>query len=256
MTPQETELVNELFDRLAQLESAARDPEAERLIADGLRQAPHAPYALVQTVLVQDEAIKRANARIEELQAELERAPEPAPRGGSFLDSMRDAFAGRPQRASVPTVRPAATAPPPWSPAAPQPGFAPMPPPGYGAAPYGGGSFLGSAASTAAGVVGGALLLDSIRSMFGDHHSTATNPSAFADASGNNDLARQAGIDHIGDHLHDPGNDRGPDTSHQPSDTDDGSQFDSDDGTYQVADDDDGMFGDDGSGGGGDYSDA
>jgi hypothetical protein len=40
MTPQESELVDELFNRLAQLETAQRDPEAERLIADGLRRAP------------------------------------------------------------------------------------------------------------------------------------------------------------------------------------------------------------------------
>ena len=32
-----------------------------------------------------------------------------------------------------------------------------------------GGSFLGTAASTAAGLIGGGLLLNSIRSMFGDH---------------------------------------------------------------------------------------
>ena len=68
MTPQEQALVNELFDRLAKLESSSRDRDAERLITDGLRQAPHAVYALVQTALVQDEALKLANARIEELQ--------------------------------------------------------------------------------------------------------------------------------------------------------------------------------------------
>ena len=55
MTPEERNLVIELFDRLATLEDAQRDPEAERLIRDGLRQAPNASYALVQTVLVQDE---------------------------------------------------------------------------------------------------------------------------------------------------------------------------------------------------------
>jgi hypothetical protein len=69
MPPQEQELVNELFHRLAQLESNPRDPSAERLIADVLRDPPHAIYALVQTALVQDEALKRANTRIEELQA-------------------------------------------------------------------------------------------------------------------------------------------------------------------------------------------
>jgi hypothetical protein len=40
MTPQEQALVNELFDRLAKLESSSRDRDAERLIADGMRQAP------------------------------------------------------------------------------------------------------------------------------------------------------------------------------------------------------------------------
>jgi uncharacterized protein len=60
MTPQEQALVNELFDRLAKLESSSRDRDAERLIADGMRQAPHAVYALVQTALVQDEALKLA----------------------------------------------------------------------------------------------------------------------------------------------------------------------------------------------------
>jgi uncharacterized protein len=63
MTPQEHELVNELFDRLAELESNPRHPDAERLIADGLRRAPHAVYALVQTALVQDEALKRRRLR-------------------------------------------------------------------------------------------------------------------------------------------------------------------------------------------------
>jgi hypothetical protein len=40
MTPQEQELVEELFDRLAKLENSPRDPAAERVIADGLRR-PH-----------------------------------------------------------------------------------------------------------------------------------------------------------------------------------------------------------------------
>ena len=71
MTPAERALVTELFDRLATLEDAERDREAERLIRDGLRQAPNAPYSLVQTVLVQDEALKRADARIRELESEL-----------------------------------------------------------------------------------------------------------------------------------------------------------------------------------------
>ena len=69
MTPQERQLVDDLFDRLSKLESAPRDPDAAAAIAQGLRNAPNAVYALVQTVLVQDEALKRANSRIQELEA-------------------------------------------------------------------------------------------------------------------------------------------------------------------------------------------
>jgi uncharacterized protein len=223
MTPQERQLVDELFDRLTTLENAPRDPEAERAIADGLRSAPHAPYALVQTALVQDEALKRADARIRELEAQLGINPEPQRQGG-FLDSMRDTIFGRREepRGSVPSVgsgdRPMG-APPgfgtgtagqpggPW--AGSQPG---APPQGYGAPPpqgSPGGSFLGTAAAVAAGAVGGALLLGSIRSMFGGQSAYgAQDPYASpgkvgempwgGSNPGSGDLARQAGVDDIG----------------------------------------------------------
>src|ERR1700694_3787081 len=106
MTPQERALVAELFDRLATLESAPRDPDAERAIIEGLRRAPNATYALVQTALVQDEALKRADARIQELESLL--GDEPAARPAGFLDGMRDALLGRrdpPRGGSVPSVR-------------------------------------------------------------------------------------------------------------------------------------------------------
>src|ERR1700685_747645 len=116
MNPQEQQLVDELFDRLAQVENNPRDPDAERVIANGVRRAPHAAYALVQTALVMDEALKRANARIEELQAQV--GGEQQQQQGGFLDSMRDAVLGRRDpRGSMPTVRSQAT----------QPGGAPPP---------------------------------------------------------------------------------------------------------------------------------
>src|SRR5262245_60127047 len=68
MTPQEQNLVRELFDRLASLEGSPRDPDAMRLISDGLRRAPNAVYALAQTVLLQDRMLRRADGRIRELE--------------------------------------------------------------------------------------------------------------------------------------------------------------------------------------------
>lgn len=208
MTPEERNLVSELFDRLATLEDAPRDPDAERLIRDGLRQAPNAPYALVQTVLVQDEALKRADARIRELESA---APSDAePRDTSFLGGMRDSLFGK--RGSVPSVRPAdaAAMSPAWQTGTqPQPMQAPQPMPGMaaGAPMPSGGSFLGNAAAAAAGVIGGSMLLSGIRSMMGSSHgaqAAALDPASGTSGaspwggSGSGELSREAGVNDIG----------------------------------------------------------
>jgi uncharacterized protein len=202
MTPQERQLIDELFERLASLENNPRDADAERAIADGLRRAPHATYALVQTALVQDEALKRANARIEDLQAQLDGAEPPRQQQGSFLDSMRDVFGRGEARGSVPNVRPQAPQSQGYAPAAVPPGYPPQayPPggPGFGS----GGSFLGTAASTAAGVIGGALLLDGIRSMFGHHAGFGGNDTnAFGDTAGAGSGGGGAGLDQLDQRL-------------------------------------------------------
>jgi hypothetical protein len=209
MTPEERKLVTELFDRLATLEDAERDPEAERLIDDGLRQAPNGPYALVQTVLVQDEALKRANARIRDL----EEGGEAPRRDTSFLAGMRDSLLGKPAgRGSVPSVRPGGDSPeegsgmsPAWRTATQPATSGAMPAPGPTPGPGMGGSFLGTAASAAAGVIGGSLLLDGIRSMMGHHPAAhaAVDQSAGAASPWSTDtagggLSRQAGLDDIG----------------------------------------------------------
>jgi uncharacterized protein len=216
MTPQERQLVDDLFDRLSKMENAPRDAQATAAIAEGLRKAPSAVYALVQTVLVQDEALRRANDRIQELEAS--DAPRQEQSGG-FLDTMRGAIFGQNQtRGSVPNVPPPETGSRPvWNSgqAMQQAGYpGRYDQPSYGQ-PYGGaqpgaggGSFLGTAAAAAAGVVGGSLLLNSIRSMMGGSHQGFGNAGMMADrgSSGQNPwtdqsgsgLARDAGINDIG----------------------------------------------------------
>jgi hypothetical protein len=286
MTPQERQLVADLFERLAALESQPRDAEADAAIRDGLAKAPHAVYALVQTVLVQDEALKQADAHIQELEAALQGgSPEPAqPRG--FLDNMRDALFGRDERAapgvgheeprgSVPSVRPGyqggdepmgvppqyrspsgAT----WGSGAaggmPPGGMAPggMPPGAMAPEPRGG-SFLGTAAAAAAGVIGGGLLLDGIRGMLGGRAHHGPFAGAFDDiASGRSgspwggsersELAREAGIDDIGRDRHAGLLDRGNDDEYTRTAglVDDGSEVEDaeyDDGTDADSDDTD-----------------
>jgi uncharacterized protein len=268
MTPQERQLIDDLFDRLAKLESAKRDPEAMSAIMQGLRNAPNAVYALVQTALVQDEALKRADMRIQELEA----AAGQQNQSGVFLDSMRDAIFGQNQpqgssHGSVPNVRAPemAGSRPAWNtgqvlqqnqapgqynqPAYAQPyGGAQQQPSAFGG---GGGSFLGTAAAAAAGVVGGSLLAGSIRSMMGG----SGNHQSFGDTAGHRggiedrrpssdqsggDLARDAGINDIGsssrradNNDNDSGSRQGffDQASHDDDDMDhDADGFDGDDG--------------------------
>jgi uncharacterized protein len=211
MTPEERNLVVDLFDRLARLEESPRDREAERLIQDGLRQAPNATYALVQTALIQDEALKRADVRIRELEAQLGAGAEP-PRQGGFLESMRESVFGRretPRAGSVQTVRPGGESAPMGAPPAYRTDAPPMAQAPMMGQPSSGGSFLGTAAATAAGVIGGSLMMDSIRSMMGHRGGTAHaayepagagqgSPWGGNSTSGDNNMARDLGIDDIG----------------------------------------------------------
>ena len=206
MTPQERQLVDELFERLARLETSPREADAERAIADGLRRAPNAPYALVQTVLVQAEALKRANARIQELEGDdvSNRSP------GGFLDSMRDALLGPQSRGSVPSTGQRG---PVWNSGSvlgqgdPRQGnFGGNPAGGPNNSPVGGGgSFLGTAAAAAAGMIGGSILMNSIRGLMGGHQQSFGDTSSPASANkspwesnSSDTLARDAGINDVG----------------------------------------------------------
>lgn len=273
MTPQERQLVDELFDRLAKLENAPRDPNAIAAINDGLNKAPNAMYALVQTVLLQDEALKRANAHIQELEAA--QTPQQNQSGG-FLDSMRESLFGSSQpRGSVPNVPPREQRPV-WNsgqamqqaqpPGYGQPAYG-QPPygqPGYGAPPFGGGggSFLGTAAAAAAGVVGGSMLLSGIRNMMGGSHygfgdttiieerGGGASPWGGGDQSGST-LARDAGIDDIGSRGREDSRQGFLDQASNDQGYDQNDDDDRDDGNMDMADDSDFGGGDDG---GSDYA--
>jgi uncharacterized protein len=268
MTPQERQLIDDLFDRLSRLENSPRDPDAQAAIAQGLRSAPNAIYALVQTALVQDEALRRAHERIQELEGG---APEQRQSGG-FLDSMRDAIfgPGQSQGGSVPNVRaPDVGSRPVWNSGQAmqqtqnpgqyggqydQPYGAPQAPAG------GGGSFLGTAAAAAAGMVGGSLLLGSIRSMMGGGHRQGLGDPAGLGGGvedrrppgdqSSSDLAKDAGIKDIGSSGH---GQRADDNHGSRSGLFDQASNDGDDG--DVDHDSDGFDDDGGDGDGdGDYA--
>ena len=258
MTPQERQLVVDLFDRLSKMENAPRDADAAAAIAQGLRIAPNAIYPLVQTVLVQDEALKRANSRIEELESQGAPLQD---QGGGFLDTMRGAIFGQNQpHGSVPNV------PPPDAPSRPVWNSGQVmqqsPPERYDQGPYGqqsygqpyggpqppqgGGSFLGTAAAAAAGVVGGSLLLNSIRSMMGGSHHGFGGANVIGDQTGGrspwtdqsgSSLARDAGINDIGSSHNRPEDDSRRGLFDSASNDDNQDDMDSDD--YGGGDDSD-----------------
>jgi hypothetical protein len=206
MTPEERQLIAGLFDRMRSYGLPDKDREAETLINQSVRANPDAPYMLVQSVLVQEQALQAANDRVTQLEDELRelRGDARAPaRSGGFLSGVWGGGRREEPRSSVPTIgaRPAPAA---WSQSAPQqqqPAQAQQQPTG------GGGGFMKSALATAAGVAGGMLLADSIRSMMtgGAHASpAATETTEYVDER-NNDPGTY-------DASNDPGNDPGFDS--------------------------------------------
>ncbi len=183
MTPEDRQLIGDLFDRMRDTGLSEKDREAEAFINQSVRATPDATYKLVQSVLIQENALQEAGARMEDLEArvrELEdqlaqSQPRQQSSGGSFLGGL---FGSKPQppaarSASVPSVGQQRYDQPMGSPWGRQ--EAP-PPPAYGQGGYGqpqpapqrsGGGFMKTAAATAAGVAGGMLAAGAIRDMMG-----------------------------------------------------------------------------------------
>lgn len=156
MQAQERELISGLFGRLQPFESQPRDAEAEALIKELAARQPAAAYLLVQTVLVQEQALKAAQERIAELETKANAAPAAAAPG--FLGSAPKIG---PWGASAGTASAAPQAPRPSVPSTRSPLQAAVSP------QAGGGGFLRTAMATAAGVAGGALLFEGIRNLMG-----------------------------------------------------------------------------------------
>ena len=185
MTPDERQMLGGLFQRVNSAAATQRDPEAESFINDAVRAAPHAPYVLAQTVLVQQQALEAAANHISQLEAAAQ-DPGQNQEHGSFLGNLGKSIFGGGAPSAPPRQEPdpqayqrAAPPPPPrgYAPPPPQGGY-PAPPQGYPPqqpGPWGqpqasgGGGFLQNAASTATGVAGGVVLGNLLGGLFGGH---------------------------------------------------------------------------------------
>lgn len=149
MNAEERTLLTRFLDELSTARAGAKDAEAEALIARTLGGNPDAAYLLVQHAIVADQSLHAAQQRIAELEQQLQ-AP-PVPQSSSFLpQGSTGPWGGRPQES-----------------------YSPPPPearPGVFSNGGGLGSFLRSAGTTAAGVVGGEMLFSGLSDIFGRHN--------------------------------------------------------------------------------------
>jgi hypothetical protein len=142
MTPYESQVLQTFLTQLTEAHAAAKDPEAEAMISEAVARQPAAAYLLVQRALLLQRALQQAKSELARLQ------------------EQRDRVGGRStwtQASASTTGTTSAPASPPQAPAPPQ-----------AAGPNSGrGGFLGNAATTAAGVAGGAFLFQGLEGLFG-----------------------------------------------------------------------------------------
>ncbi|WP_226365738.1 DUF2076 family protein [Pseudonocardia sp. ICBG162] len=177
MDATDRQLITDLADRVRAASTGERDPEAAALIDRSFGDPRSAVYVLTQAVLVQEQALAAAQARVAELEAQ--QAPTGGERGGfmSGLFGRRTEQPAPPQPWGAQQPAPQAWANHPGAAAAPQP-----------AAPAGGGgSFMRTAAGVAAGVAGGALLATGVSSMLSEPPTTHDQSAAPAESGATED---------------------------------------------------------------------
>jgi len=190
MSPEERQLLTDLFERVRGAANTPRDHDAEDLITQKFREQPYAAYFLAQAVIVQDQALQSMTNRVHELEAQVEdlESQTSASRQQStgFLGSLGSLFGSRdstPQRSAPYDQREGrlyddyrnqdryrgrdyydepAPAPSPWGRSG---ATGPWSQPSMGSS----GGFLSGALTTAAGVAGGVLVADAVRDMFSPH---------------------------------------------------------------------------------------
>lgn len=199
MSPEERQLLASLFDRVRSTANTQRDADAETFINQSVHDQPYAPYFLSQAVIMQEQGMKAAADRIQQLEARVHELEQQGAdthqqgQSGGFLGGIGSLFGGgQQQRPAAPQQQgrlnddyarnaPQQQQPGPWG-GQPQPSG----PWSQQAAPSsGGGGFLRGALGTAAGVAGGVMLAESLSSLFSPHlGGTSTGGGLFGGNSG------------------------------------------------------------------------
>jgi hypothetical protein len=88
MNSQERDALNAFLQQMTQAQVAQKDPEAEALITQAVAAQPHAGYLLVQRAMQLDYVLQQSQAKVIELQAELDRV-----KSGAKTSFLGDAYA-------------------------------------------------------------------------------------------------------------------------------------------------------------------
>ncbi len=195
MDANDRELITGLFSRMQGMRGIEKDAEAAQLIARETADNPDAAYLLTQSVLVQEQALQAANARIQELEAQIadqsqQGAQQPvtasevdgAGTNGSTSFARRPRSTGRGALGGMGSV-------PSTGRQSPSVGSAGGPQQAANTPQQRGGGFMAQAMSTAVGVAGGMLLASGISSLM------SGGSTAEAATPGGEDAAAGAGAD-------------------------------------------------------------
>ncbi|VVD82523.1 hypothetical protein PAQ31011_01184 [Pandoraea aquatica] len=93
MNPQEMQTLQSFLTQLTQAQAGVKDEQAEALIADAVRRQPDAAYLLVQRALLLDHALVSARAQIATLQSQLQ-AAQASQGGQNAQGGAHDSFLG------------------------------------------------------------------------------------------------------------------------------------------------------------------
>jgi len=199
MDTNERQLISQFLDQLVQARGVTKDPDADAMIRSACAQQPDAAYLLVQKSLIQEHALKNAKTQIDQLQAELNSLRSQLQSGGAAPQSASSSFFGG---ASFLGGGNAAPRPAPAPAYAPQQasGYPPAAPyaqatPAQSSSPFGG--FLANAATTAAGVAGGAFLFEGIHSLFGGGHHSGNGDQGGGFFSSNDGYNSQQPVENV-----------------------------------------------------------
>lgn len=174
MDRNDRQAIESLFERLinAERQLPQRDAEAEDYIREQISRHPGAPYYMAQTIVVQQQALKAAEERIEELEAEIDSSQpasdvpfsriskRQAPRSLGSVPRVARSSLGAEQQASPQNQ---------------------------------GGGFLAGAAQTAMGVAGGFLLGNLITDMMVDKKAEAS------ESQSDSERAEDSNVENVGD---------------------------------------------------------